>query len=114
MTEVEENCVPVDDLKWKGDTPHPTPPRNDGKLTAETFWLAQSHHGDYHDNMNSERFQQWLKEKCMSSLKSRMRRAAFCTYQRMEVVLSINTTQGQMSPKFPKRRDTYRRETHLC
>jgi hypothetical protein len=47
-----ENGKPVDDLKWKGDTPHPTP-RLDGKLTCETLWLAQSSSGDYHDNMNS-------------------------------------------------------------
>ena len=45
--------IPFSDLKWKCDTPHPEP-RSDGKLTAETLWLAQSHTGDYHDNMNSE------------------------------------------------------------
>jgi transposase len=53
---------PVDDLKWKGDTCHPTP-RDDGKLTCETLWVAQSSSGDYHDNMNSEMFMQWVQDK---------------------------------------------------
>jgi hypothetical protein len=52
----------VDDLKWKGDTCHPTP-RDDGKLTCETLWVAQSSSGNYHDNMNSEIFMQWVTEK---------------------------------------------------
>lgn len=57
-----DNEKPVDDLKWKGDTPHPTP-RIDGKLTCETLWLAQSSSGDYHDNMNSEMFMKWVQQK---------------------------------------------------
>eukprot|EP00957_Ditylum_brightwellii_P063930 4850094-Ditylum_brightwellii.AAC.2 len=35
--------------KWTGD-----------KLTCETLWIANSHTGDYHDNMNSEMFMQWI------------------------------------------------------
>jgi transposase len=62
LCEVDDNGKPVDDLKWKGDTPHPTP-RTDGKLTCETLWLAQSSSGDYHDNMNSEMFMKWVEEK---------------------------------------------------
>ena len=54
--------VLVSDLKWKGNTPHPEP-RTDGKLTAETLWLSQSHTGDYHDNMNSEIFMKWVELK---------------------------------------------------
>ena len=62
LCELIEFGVPVTDLKWKGDTPHPTP-REDGKLTYETLWLAQSSSGDYHDNMNSEMFMKWVEER---------------------------------------------------
>ena len=34
-----------------------------GKLTCETLWVAQSSSGDYHDNMNSEMFMQWVQDK---------------------------------------------------
>ena len=54
--------IPVDDLKWKGDTPHPEE-RGDGKKTAEALWMANSHSGDYHDNMNSDMFMQWVRRK---------------------------------------------------
>ena len=58
----EDGVTPIDDLKWKGDTCHPQK-RSDGKLTWETLWVAQSHVGDYHDNMNSDMFMKWLKER---------------------------------------------------
>jgi transposase len=62
LCEMDEFGKPVDDLKWKGDTCHPTP-RDDRKLTCETLWVAQSSSGGYHDNMNSEMFMQWVIEK---------------------------------------------------
>jgi hypothetical protein len=62
LCETDDNGRPIDDLKWKGDTCHPTD-RGDGKLTCETLWIAQSHTGDYHDNMNSEMFMQWVEDK---------------------------------------------------
>jgi transposase len=62
LAERDENGMPVDDLKWNGDTCHPTP-RADGKITCETLWVAQSSTGDYHDNMNSEMFMQWVETK---------------------------------------------------
>jgi transposase len=62
LCEADENGKPVDDLKWRGDTPHPTT-RTDGKFTCETLWIAQSSSGDYHDNMNSEMFMKWVEEK---------------------------------------------------
>ena len=52
----------VDNLKWTGDTCHPEK-RADGLLTAERLWVTQSHTGDYHDNMNSDMFMQWLETK---------------------------------------------------
>lgn len=64
VCERDENGMPMSDLTWKGDTPHPTPCA-DGKLTCETLWLAQSSAGDYHDNMNSEIFMRWVKEKLL-------------------------------------------------
>jgi len=62
LTERFENGDPVFDLKWSGDTPHSTS-RLDNKKTAELLWMAGSHTGDYHDNMNSEMFMKWLQEK---------------------------------------------------
>jgi hypothetical protein len=50
LCDKDDSGKPVDDLKWKGDTCHPTK-RDDGKLTCETLWVAQSSSGDYHDNM---------------------------------------------------------------
>jgi hypothetical protein len=58
----KENNKPVDDLDWKGDTCHPKP-RTDNKLTCEAMWKAESHTGDYHDNMNLENFQKWVEQK---------------------------------------------------
>jgi len=54
---------PVDDLEWgKTDTPH-SKPRQDGKLSCETLWVSDSSTGDYHDNMNSNLFMKWVKER---------------------------------------------------
>ena len=50
-----ESTTPIDDLEWRGDTCHPKD-RPDGKLTYKTLWVAQSHTGDYHDNMTSAMF----------------------------------------------------------
>ena len=60
--------IPVDDLYWKGDTPHPGA-RDDGKVTCETLWLADSKAGDYHDNMTSEMFMQWVEKKLLPTFK---------------------------------------------
>jgi hypothetical protein len=55
---------PIDDLDWKKDCCHlKTKARDDGKVTCETLWVAQSHTGDYHDNMNSEMFMLWVQNK---------------------------------------------------
>ena len=62
LCETDKAGIPVDDLKWSGDTPHPEP-RADGKLTCELLWLANSSTGDYHDNMNSNMFMKWVQEK---------------------------------------------------
>jgi transposase len=62
LCKTDGNGRPIDDLKWKGDTCHPTE-RDNRKLTCETLWFAQSHTGDYHDNMNSEMFMQWVEDK---------------------------------------------------
>lgn len=58
----DENNVPIDDLEWPGDTPHPEV-RRDGKVTTELLWVAQSHTGDYHDNICSDMFMKWVEEK---------------------------------------------------
>ena len=62
LMEFDDDNVPIDDLKWKGDTPHPMS-RPDRKTTCETLWVAQSHTGDYHDNMNSDMFMLWVQQK---------------------------------------------------
>ena len=56
-------------LIWKGDTPHPAPVKEGDKHTCETFWIASSHTGDYHDNMDSDNFMQWVKEKLVPTFK---------------------------------------------
>ena len=60
LAQLDENGMPVSDLVWTKDTPHPN--KNCGKHTCETLWLAESHSGDYHDNMNSETFIQWIND----------------------------------------------------
>jgi transposase len=66
LAELDEQGVPVDDLDWNGDTPHPVE-RPDGKLTCETLWMASSSKGDYHDNMNGEMFLQWVENKLIKT-----------------------------------------------
>ena len=61
--------IPIDDLIWKGDTCHPTA-RVDGKTTAELIWKASSASGDYHDNMNSDMFIKWTKEKLLPTFET--------------------------------------------
>ena len=36
-----------------------------GKLMCECMWIAQSHTGDYHDNMCSAMFMQWVEDKLL-------------------------------------------------
>ena len=63
LCEIDKNGVQVDIL-WKQDTPHPSSSGNsNGMLTAEALWVASSHHGDYHDNLNATMFLFWLKNK---------------------------------------------------
>ena len=59
---------PIDDLKWSGSTCHPGL-RMDGQLTCETLWVAQSHTGDYHDNMTSKMLMRWVQEKLCPTFK---------------------------------------------
>lgn len=61
---------PIDDLKWRGDTPHSTK-QPDSKMTAELLWMANSSTGDYHDNMNSDNFMKWVKEKLVPCFKKK-------------------------------------------
>lgn len=63
LVERDVNGIPIDDLLWKGDTPHPQVDPIDGKKTCETLWIANSHTGDYHDNMNSDMFMKWVEER---------------------------------------------------
>ena len=49
-------------LRWNGDTPHPI---KGDLLTCETVWSAESHTGDYHDNMDSDKFMLWLEERLL-------------------------------------------------
>lgn len=61
----------VTDTEWKGtkqDTPH-SENRDDDKLTCETIWKASSNTGDYHDNMNSEMFMNWVNKKLIPTFK---------------------------------------------
>ena len=55
-------------LKWTGDTPHPVL-REDGLLTCETLWPADTHTGDYHNNMCSDMFMQWAEQRLLPTFK---------------------------------------------
>jgi len=54
---------PIETLQWKAsataqkktDTPHPIDGQGGETLTAELLWVAQSHTGDYHDNVRPKR-----------------------------------------------------------
>jgi hypothetical protein len=59
---VRINGIPFCDLLWNGDTPHPTD-CDDRKSTCELLWKAQSSTGNYHDNMISDMFMKWVKER---------------------------------------------------
>jgi hypothetical protein len=61
---------PIDDLNWVKDACHPNRERLDGKTTCETLWVAQSHSGDYHDNMNSTLFMLWVQDKLIPTFES--------------------------------------------
>ena len=37
--------------------------KKDDLLSCELLWIAQSHSGDYHDNINSDMFMKWVKER---------------------------------------------------
>lgn len=61
---------PVDgNLIWKGDTPKPKDPLPAGRFTCETLWMADTHKGDYHVNMNSDRFIQWVEGRLFPTFK---------------------------------------------
>ena len=67
---IDDNTgFPIDDLHWKGDTPHSTK-REDGKTTSELMWMASSHTGDYPDNMNSDMFMLWVEEKLIPTFET--------------------------------------------
>jgi hypothetical protein len=56
--------LPVSNLVWKSDSCH-LHPSQDGKITCETIWKATAKSGDYHENMNSNMFMKWVKEKLL-------------------------------------------------
>ena len=60
LCERDKEGFPVSDLVWHGDTPHPE--KDPERLTWETLWLANSHKGNYHDNMTSEIFMKWVEQ----------------------------------------------------
>ena len=66
---------PIDNLKWNGDTPHPITPMADLDPDAdipricETLWVSDSSSYDYHDNMNSSMFMQWVRSCPLSTFK---------------------------------------------
>ena len=59
---------PIDEIKWKGNTPHIDTP--DIKtiseaappvpLNYELIWLSDFHTGYYHDKINSKMFMKWI------------------------------------------------------
>ena len=71
LTTYNDDGTPVDDIEWTGrtkDTPHPI--HDENKLTCECLWVAQST-GNYHDNVNSEIFMQWVCKKLVPTFNKR-------------------------------------------
>ena len=54
-------------MEWKGDTPHPS---EGPQSTCECLWVSASNSGDYHDNMNSNMFMLWVKNRLVPSFKA--------------------------------------------
>ena len=62
---------PIDEIKWKGDTPHVDSPdiKNINEaadplpLNSKLIWISDLHTGYYHDNMNSKLFMKWITTK---------------------------------------------------
>lgn len=63
LTTYTEDRLPVDNLECTGNTSHPT--TNADKLATEDLSVSDLHTGDYHDNMKSTMFLQWMREKLM-------------------------------------------------
>ena len=53
---------------WNKDTPH-SETMKDGEHTCETFWVAQSSTGNYHDNVNSKNFMEWVEKDFVPTFK---------------------------------------------
>ena len=69
LAEKNSNGKPVrGELQWNGDTPHPTR-KKDGPYTCETLWPADTHTGEYHDNMKSNIFLKWVEERLIPTFK---------------------------------------------
>ena len=62
---------PIEEIKWKGDTPHVDYPNiknineavNPPPLTSELIWIPDSHTGDYHNNTNGKMFMKLITPK---------------------------------------------------
>jgi len=94
MDDQPDGGYPIETLQWKAserarvetDTPHPIDGEDGKALTAELLWVAQSHSGDYHDNvrmlmhinsasctipdsfslqMNSDMYLRWVKNRLL-------------------------------------------------
>lgn len=91
-----EDGLPIDDIKWSGNTPHPHL-RDDGCRTAECLWLSSSSTGDYHDNMNSEMFMLWVQERLVPAFEKQNPGRRMCLiadnapYHHKRVVGSLNS-----------------------
>ena len=62
---------PIDEIKWKGDTPQVDSPDiktiNEAAaplpLTFKIIWISDSHTVEYHDKMNTNMFMKWITTK---------------------------------------------------
>lgn len=70
LVEIDQGTgYPVDNLVWNRDTPHLIT-RTDKRTTDELLWMADSHTGDYHDNMCSDMFMKWVKCKLIPTFET--------------------------------------------
>jgi hypothetical protein len=61
---------PIVDFTWGAGRSKDITQTASGGLTCETLWTASQRTGDYHDNMDSERFMDWVEHRLLPTFKA--------------------------------------------
>ena len=80
LIELDQDGRPILDLWWTGDTPHPQDASDPWreKTTCELLWVAQSHTGNYHDNMDADLFTPWVENGSFQFLQGVIQAKRWC------------------------------------